>query len=600
MKMRTYTAMFLGAAVVGLAVWSLLGSARGASARDRAPERSAPDGALRPPDGFQWFFTLHGPVSGDAGTDLSVDSDGNVFIAGHHGGLDLDRDGTLDVESRATAYRGATNPLFMKLSRGPSDGGVTLRWTRSPGTPADSKSAVVAADGQGGVYAAGRFQGSVSFEGGPSLTSRGGWDSFLARYDADGAVIWARVFGGFGADGIHSIETDAAGNAYVVGGGRGTFPLDDRGAEFRASGEIASVVVSYRPDGVVRWMRMIESGARATRAVIGPDGGLVMAGEFERAADLDGDGVTDLPAPADRDGFIARLDADGGLLGAWSVPSGSLPAFVENGDLVLLGPLGGPAEERYGIPDFDGDGEADVELKDDGPTGAWVARYSPDGALRWVRSYAMERPTDLVVRGDRIVMTGGYHGVRDLDEDGIPERVDRTVDPSLESELAILLLSAEDGRPERVFTAPGPGRDIAHAAVFLPHEPALYVTGYLQLTADFTGDGEDGEGWAECDDLSDLFFARYGLGGEEPVERTEIRLSTSLYEVPGEGPAADLTWSGASSSDVDVYRDGARITTTANDGAHTDVVGRGGRPPFEYRVCESGTDVCSNRSTAAF
>lgn len=33
---------------------------------------------------------------------------------------------------------------------------------------------------------------------------------------------------------------------------------------------------------------------------------------------------------------------------------------------------------------------------------------------------------------------------------------------------------------------------------------------------------------------------------------------------------ADLSWSGATSTSVDVYRDGALLITTANDGAHTD------------------------------
>ncbi|NOZ94873.1 MAG: PKD domain-containing protein [Acidobacteria bacterium] len=62
---------------------------------------------------------------------------------------------------------------------------------------------------------------------------------------------------------------------------------------------------------------------------------------------------------------------------------------------------------------------------------------------------------------------------------------------------------------------------------------------------------------------------------------------------------ADLAWSGASGADVDVYRDGAFITTTANDGAYTDVAGRGAGT-FVYKVCEAGTNVCSNEVTVTF
>jgi hypothetical protein len=35
------------------------------------------------------------------------------------------------------------------------------------------------------------------------------------------------------------------------------------------------------------------------------------------------------------------------------------------------------------------------------------------------------------------------------------------------------------------------------------------VTGAIQLTADFTGDGKDGEGWIVCENLGDLFLAQY-------------------------------------------------------------------------------------------
>jgi hypothetical protein len=48
---------------------------------------------------------------------------------------------------------------------------------------------------------------------------------------------------------------------------------------------------------------------------------------------------------------------------------------------------------------------------------------------------------------------------------------------------------------------------------------------------------------------------------------------------------ADLTWSGATSTNVDVYRDDSLIITTANDGAHTDGPFKGGGS-HTYKVCE--------------
>ncbi len=64
---------------------------------------------------------------------------------------------------------------------------------------------------------------------------------------------------------------------------------------------------------------------------------------------------------------------------------------------------------------------------------------------------------------------------------------------------------------------------------------------------------------------------------------------------------ADLTWSGAASANVDVYRNGSRVATTANDGAYTDNTGnKGGGVSYTYLVCEAGTSTCSNAATVTF
>jgi len=55
-----------------------------------------------------------------------------------------------------------------------------------------------------------------------------------------------------------------------------------------------------------------------------------------------------------------------------------------------------------------------------------------------------------------------------------------------------------------------------------------------------------------------------------------------------------LTWSGATSSQVDIYRNDVLIVTTANDGSQIDSTGDTGRASYTYRVCEAGTSTCSN------
>jgi hypothetical protein len=72
-----------------------------------------------------------------------------------------------------------------------------------------------------------------------------------------------------------------------------------------------------------------------------------------------------------------------------------------------------------------------------------------------------------------------------------------------------------------------------------------------------------------------------------------ISLSASGFKVKGV-QNADLAWSGASSAQVDVRRNGAAVAITANDGAHTDNIGQKGSGTYDYQVCEAGTATCSN------
>jgi subtilisin family serine protease len=78
-----------------------------------------------------------------------------------------------------------------------------------------------------------------------------------------------------------------------------------------------------------------------------------------------------------------------------------------------------------------------------------------------------------------------------------------------------------------------------------------------------------------------------------------ITLSVTGRKVRGV-PYADLAWLGATGTNVDVWRNGAKLTTTANNGAYTDNLGRGASGTFTYKVCEAGTATCSNEASVTF
>jgi subtilisin family serine protease len=77
-----------------------------------------------------------------------------------------------------------------------------------------------------------------------------------------------------------------------------------------------------------------------------------------------------------------------------------------------------------------------------------------------------------------------------------------------------------------------------------------------------------------------------------------ITLSAVGYKVKGV-QNADLTWSGATGTNVDVWRNNVKVVT-ANDGFHTDNIGLKGGGSYTYKVCEAGTSTCSNTATVTF
>ena len=104
-----------------------------------------------------------------------------------------------------------------------------------------------------------------------------------------------------------------------------------------------------------------------------------------------------------------------------------------------------------------------------------------------------------------------------------------------------------------------------------------------------------GAGIVKAKAASDYLTAN-GCGTVEPPVG-DISLSTNGYRAKGKNKV-DLSWSGASTSSVDIYKNGSLMTTTSNDGAYTDSFRTYGT--YTYSVCDQGTSNCSADSTVSF
>jgi Zn-dependent metalloprotease len=79
---------------------------------------------------------------------------------------------------------------------------------------------------------------------------------------------------------------------------------------------------------------------------------------------------------------------------------------------------------------------------------------------------------------------------------------------------------------------------------------------------------------------------------------TGINLVVTGHKVRG-WQKAELSWSGASSASIEVYRDGVLLITT-NENPYIDNIDQRGGGSYGYQVCEPTTGTCSNEVTITF
>ncbi|HYH66895.1 MAG TPA: SBBP repeat-containing protein, partial [Urbifossiella sp.] len=122
----------------------------------------------------------------------------------------------------------------------------------------------LAVDAAGNVYVAGEFEGTVDFDSGTGttpLTSAGGTDGFVAKYDAAGNLAWVTRVGGPDADYFFTLAVDPSGNVYAAGSTTSTGLATAGAAQTTfAGGSADGLVVKLTPGGAVVYATYLGGG----------------------------------------------------------------------------------------------------------------------------------------------------------------------------------------------------------------------------------------------------------------------------------------------------------------------------------------------------
>ena len=244
---------------------------------------------------------------------VATGADGSVYVTGTYSGTpDLDPgpgERVLPFASRRVAF------VASYTAAG------AFRWAFNIGAGIGNVRAEGIAVSPEGVFVTGSFLGTTDFDPGPGEALRtqegsSGYDGFVARYTADGALGWATSFGRRSrSDYGFAIAADGAGGV-VVGGSRAIIEGTQTWGQaflgrFDATGQPvwAQAWGAPRPNGEIN---------RDEVHAVAVDGATVLAGGWLYApVDADpGPGETVLTPAGLRDGFLARYTLGGAFSAA--------------------------------------------------------------------------------------------------------------------------------------------------------------------------------------------------------------------------------------------------------------------------------------------
>ena len=410
--------------------------------------------------------------------------DGSFGIAGGFYGVNV-----LGANTATTTTVAGADSSDVFLARVTPQG--ELLWARGiVGADYTDATAVVTGP-DGSLYVCGYFFGSATFAAGEpeeiTFTTTDGEDGFLARYDEQGRLVWARQVASASIDELHGLAITPDGALMVVGLFADVLTLgagEVNETTLTPTGWIEALVACYETDGSLRWARgSVTTGyGGAWGVAVLADGSVAVGGDFTgsmthgageaQEATLDSVGGTS-------DVFLVRYDAAGELLWARCVGGAdedyaSGVAAAPDGGMRLTGLFALDATFGAGDP-------AATVLTSAGRHDGFCANYDAAGALVWVTQLAgPEHDEILEVRVEAdgaTTLLGDFVGTTTVGA-GLAEATVLVAPDPLDREIA-LVSYGPDGRIRWGKAFGGVGDNTAVGSRWMPDGTAIVIGSFM-------------------------------------------------------------------------------------------------------------------------
>jgi hypothetical protein len=252
---------------------------------------------------FAWLKSVGG-VNDEVIRGTFVDAQSNTNIAGTFRG-------TMSAGGQSLTSNGFLDFFLAKLDRNGN-----FLWQKSFGSSVGSDLAVdVDGDASGNIYVTGMFSKNINLGNGVLLNADTSDDDvFIAKFDATGTCLWAKMGIGNATDYGNEINLTPDNKVLTIGFANRGITFDN--TTFSNATNYGMFVSKHNSNGVLEWVKLFSATGEVSGRGISSDtnGNALITGTFKGTLTL---GTTSLTATsANGDVFVAKLDANGNTIWA--------------------------------------------------------------------------------------------------------------------------------------------------------------------------------------------------------------------------------------------------------------------------------------------
>ncbi len=467
---------------------------------------------------LDWAYNIGatGTSNDDRGYVITRDGSGNIYVAGKF-------NGTCDFDPGAGVDNFISNGFDDIFVTKYNSSGV-YQWAIGMGGTGIDFARGISVDASSNVYITGGFNGTVDFNPGAgtnNLTSNGGTNIFIAKYNSSGTYQWAYNTGGTGTGYGNEMAIDASSNIYITGYFQNTvdFNLGAGTNNLVSSGSGDIFLAKYNSNGVYQWAIGM-GGANldgGNGIAIDASSNIYLTGYFLGTVDFNpGGGTNNLTSNGYQDIFVAKYNSSGTHQWAFNVGStiGDFPqdiAVDASSNVYVVGFF-------QGNTDFDpGAGTNNLILS--GASDGFIAKYNSSGTHQWafqIGGTSSDRCDGIDIDAtSNIYVTGSFYNTIDFNPGGATNNLT----PVGGRDIFVAKYNS-NGDYSGAFNMGGIGNDYGQAIV-ADNSGQAYVTGYFSGTAvDFDPDpGSTTNLSTSAIGDDDVFIAMYKASAL-PVELT--------------------------------------------------------------------------------